>query len=96
MPGLFARALATRGAALLTAFLAVGAVVSYTPATAAPAGRSAEPGAEALAGYALMENDHRADAGLDSCLRTFSGNSTVEVGDCVGQGGATDYTSMRQ
>ncbi|MEU9993954.1 hypothetical protein [Streptomyces sp. NPDC050848] len=97
MPGLFARALATRGAALLTAFLAVGAVVSYTPATAAPPGQSAEPAAEALAaGYALMENDYRADAGLGSCLRTFSGNSTVEVGDCTAQGGATDYTSMRQ
>ncbi|MEU4269500.1 hypothetical protein [Streptomyces sp. NPDC026092] len=97
MPGPFARVLTGRVTALLTAFLAVGAMVSYAPATAAPPGQGSTPAtAELAAGYTLVENDYRADAGLGTCLRTFSGSNAVEVGDCTAQGGPTDYTSMRQ
>ncbi|MEV6108870.1 hypothetical protein AB0M28_29830, partial [Streptomyces sp. NPDC051940] len=46
-------------------------------------------------GYVLLQNKYRADAGLGTCLRTLSGSDTVQVGDCAGQGGASDYTSMR-
>lgn len=46
-------------------------------------------------GYVLLQNKYRGDAQLGTCLRTFNGADTAEVGDCAGQGGATDYTSMR-
>ncbi|MFF8380679.1 hypothetical protein ACF07V_31600 [Streptomyces sp. NPDC015661] len=82
---------AARPAALMTAIVALGALVSYAPATAAPPVRQAE--AEA-AGYSLVGNRYKADAGAGNCLRAFSGTNTVEVGACTP--GAGEYTSMRQ
>ncbi|WP_328940725.1 hypothetical protein OG259_02925 [Streptomyces sp. NBC_00250] len=44
-------------------------------------------------GYVLLKNKYRADAALADCLRTFSGNDTVQVGTCTPATG--EYTSMR-
>ena len=47
-------------------------------------------------GYSNIINKYKQDAGKDKCLRTFSNNNLVSIGDCTAQGGASDYTSMRQ
>ncbi|KAB2719220.1 DUF3472 domain-containing protein [Brucella intermedia] len=47
-------------------------------------------------GYVSMHNLYKIDSGTPNCLRTFSNNNSVLIGDCVAQGGASDYTSMRQ
>jgi hypothetical protein len=93
----FARSSPGKTPVTAAALLAVLSVFSYSTATAAPEQRNSESDAPSalVAGYSLMENKYRADAGLGTCLRTFNGNDTVQVGDCTAQGGASDYTSMR-
>ncbi|MCB8901551.1 MULTISPECIES: RICIN domain-containing protein [unclassified Streptomyces] len=44
-------------------------------------------------GYVLIKNKYRTDAALGDCLRTFSGNDTVQAGACTPAAG--EYTSMR-
>lgn len=86
-----------RPPAVTAALLAVLSVLSFAPASAAPEQRDGESSTSALAaGYAVTENKYRADAGLGTCLRTFNGNDTVQVGDCTATGTPTDYSSMRQ
>ena len=48
------------------------------------------------AGYALLQNKYRMDAVKSTCIRTFSNNNSTSIGDCTAQGGASDYTSMRE
>ncbi|WP_039058407.1 RICIN domain-containing protein [Enterobacter sp. Bisph1] len=46
--------------------------------------------------YSTIISKYKEDAGKRKCLRTFSNNSSVSMGDCTALGGSTDYTSMRQ
>lgn len=46
--------------------------------------------------YALLQNKYKQQTEKPNCLRTFSGKSSVLMGDCKAKGGASDYTSMRQ
>lgn len=87
---------------VLAALLAALSVFSYMPATAAPPqhgqqrvlGTSATNLAATMSvGYTLLGNKYRGDAGLGTCLRTFSGSATVQAGDCTPATG--EYTSMR-
>ncbi|MFC9243835.1 hypothetical protein ACFT7S_07210 [Streptomyces sp. NPDC057136] len=88
-----------------TVLLAALSLLSYAPATAAlpqhgeqrAVGTSASSNAGTMAvGYTLLGNKYRGDAGLGTCLRTFSDTAAVQVGECTAQGGPTDLTSMRQ
>ncbi|MET7861057.1 hypothetical protein ABZS81_28405 [Streptomyces sp. NPDC005318] len=99
----FAQLGRVRASVVLAALLAAVSVFSYAPATAAPPeygqqrviGSSASSPAGTMAvGYTLLGNKYRGDAGLGTCLRTFSGSTTVQVGDCTP--GAGEFTSMRQ
>lgn len=48
------------------------------------------------AGYILLENKYKVDSGNDNrCLRVFASGNSAEMGPCAGQGGASDYDSMR-
>ncbi|ECW8874898.1 RICIN domain-containing protein [Salmonella enterica] len=47
-------------------------------------------------GYILLKNKYKGDSGNDNrCLRVFASGNTAEMGACAGQGGASDYDSMR-
>lgn len=46
--------------------------------------------------YVLLQNKYKQDAGQPNCMRTFNNGNTVLLGQCNAQGGASDYTSMRQ
>jgi len=47
-------------------------------------------------GYYLIKNKYKGDAGNDNrCLRVFASGNSAEIGACAGQGGASDYDSMR-
>lgn len=46
--------------------------------------------------YALLQNKYKQEVKQPNCLRTFSNNSSVLIGDCNAKGGASDYSSMRQ
>jgi len=47
--------------------------------------------------YALLQNKYKIDAEKPSCIRAFKeGNNSILMSDCTAQGGASDYTAMRQ
>lgn len=47
--------------------------------------------------YSTIENKYKDDTGTtNKCLRTFSNNNSVSIGNCTADGSASDSTSMRQ
>ncbi|MEU0940236.1 hypothetical protein [Embleya sp. NPDC005971] len=101
--------LSTRYVPVHAAFVAAS-VLAFLPVLSYPSAVAAQPRAhhpetsppapdapvDRAGGFSLVENKYKGDAGQARCLRTFNGNADVKIGDCNAQGGASDYTSMRQ